>query len=335
MGRRSTGPLVDPERNEGCMMKSATRPTSAVRALAAACVLTIAVLTALPASAEVTSPVLAINDEAAKADITVTPIRGNLSVLMGSGGNIGVLSTPDGKFLVDSGIAVSKPKVKAALDGISKLPPRYLVNTHWHWDHSDGNEWVNAEGATILSHDNVLKRLRDRTRVIEWGYTFPPLPPGALPTVTYGKQKTMEFGGETIILTNYGGGHSDGDTAVYFKKADVLQLGDIFWNGHYPFIDYGAGGSIDGMIRWVDASLKRTTEKTIVIPGHGPIGNRAELMEYRDMLVTSRKNVAALKKQGKSLAEIVALKPTAKFDGKYGAFVIDPAFFTLLVYMGV
>lgn len=316
-------------------MKATMRSTPVSKVFAAACAMSIAFFALERANAEVTSPVLAINDEAAKADITTTPIRGNLSVLMGSGGNIGVLSTPDGKFLVDSGIAVSKPKVKAALDSISKLPPKYLVNTHWHWDHSDGNEWVHSEGATIVSHDNVLKRLMDRTRVIEWGYTFPPLPPGALPTITYPKQKTIEFGGETIILTNHGGGHSDGDTAVYFKKADVLQLGDIFWNGHYPFIDYGAGGSIDGMIRWVNISLNRATANTIIIPGHGPIGDKAQLSEYRDMLVTVRKNVAALKKQGKSLAEIVEQKPTAKFDAKYGDFVIDPGFFTLLVYMGV
>lgn len=315
-------------------MKNSAHFAPAMRALVALA-FCVGVLAPSRSFAEVTSPVLAINDEAGKADITVVPLRGNLSVLMGSGGNIGVLSTPEGKFLVDSGIAVSKPKLKAALDGISPLPPKYLVNTHWHWDHSDGNEWMHAEGAAIIAHDNVLKRLMDRTRVIEWGYTFPPLPPGGLPTITYPKQKTIDLGGETVVLTNHGGGHSDGDTAVYFKKADVLQLGDIFWNGHYPFIDYGAGGSIDGMIRWVDISLKRSTEKTIIIPGHGPVGNRAQLAEYRDMLVTVRKKVGALKKQGKSLSEIVAEKPTAKFDAKYGDFVIDPAFFTLLVYMGV
>jgi glyoxylase-like metal-dependent hydrolase (beta-lactamase superfamily II) len=288
-----------------------------------------------PARAEVTSPVLAINAEAAKSDITTTPVRGNISVLMGSGGNIGVFSSAEGKFMIDAGIAVSMPKLKAALSTISPLPPKYLVNTHWHWDHADGNGWLHAEGATIVAHENVLHRLADRTRVIEWGYTFPPMARGALPTVTYTKSKTIEFGGETITLSNYGGGHSDGDTAVYFKNADVLLLGDIFWNGHYPFIDYGAGGSIDGMIRWVDISLKRATSRTIIVPGHGPVGDRSQLLEYRDMLVTIRKNVAALKKQGLSLAQIVARRPTAQFDVKYGDFVIDPSFFTLLVYMGV
>ncbi|MDM0015065.1 MBL fold metallo-hydrolase [Variovorax sp. J22P168] len=286
-------------------------------------------------SAEVTSPVLAINEDAATAKITVQALRGNVSVLMGSGGNIGVLSEPEGKLLVDAGIAVSKPRLKAALDGISPLPPKFLINTHWHWDHTDGNEWVHGEGATIIAHENVLKRLMDRTRVIEWGYTFPPVAPGAMPTVTYTKQKTIKFADETVVLTNHGSGHSDGDTIVYFKKADVLQLGDIFWNGHYPFIDYGAGGSIDGMIRLANVGLKQGTENTIIIPGHGPVGDRTQLREYRDMLVAIRRNISTLKKQGKSLAEIVAQKPTAKFDAKYGDYVIDPAFFILLVYTGV
>jgi len=308
--------------------------SSSLRAIAS-CALGIVMSIPFLVAAEVTSPVLAINEDAATAKITVQPLRGNVSVLMGSGGNIGVLSEPEGKLLVDAGIAVSKPRVKAALDSISAFPPKYLINTHWHWDHSDGNEWVHAEGATIIAHENVLKRLMDRTRVIEWGYTFPPVAPDALPTVTYKKQKTIKFADETVVLTYNGSGHSDGDTTVYFKKADVLQLGDIFWNGHYPFIDYGAGGSIDGTIRLTNIALKQGTANTIIIPGHGPVGDRAQLAEYRDMLVTIRKNVATLKKQGKSLAEIVATKPTAKFDAKYGAYVIDPAFFTLLVYTGV
>lgn len=316
------------------MNTTASTFSSTLRTIAA-CAMGIAMSIPFLVNAEVTSPVLAINDAAATAKITVQALRGNVSVLMGSGGNIGVLSEPDGKLLVDAGIAVSKPRVKEALDSISKVPPKFLINTHWHWDHTDGNDWVHSEGATIIAHENVMKRLMERTRVIEWGYTFPPVPPGGLPTVTYAKQKTIKFADETVVLSNHGSGHSDGDTIVYFKKADVLQLGDIFWNGHYPFIDYGAGGSIDGMIRLANVGLKQGTANSIIVPGHGPVGDRAQLAEYRDMLVTIRKNVATLKKQGKSLAEIVALKPTAKFDAKYGDYVIDPAFFTLLVYTGV
>ena len=316
-------------------MNVATTSLSLTLRTIAVCAIGIVMSIPFLVSAEVTSPVLAINADAATAKITVQALRGNVSVLMGSGGNIGVLSEPEGKLLVDAGIAVSKPRLKEALDGISKVPPKFLINTHWHWDHTDGNEWIHDEGATIIAHENVLKRLMDRTRVIEWGYTFPPVAPGALPTITFLKQKTIKFADETVILSNHGSGHSDGDTIVYFKKADVLQLGDIFWNGHYPFIDYGAGGSIDGMIRLANIGLKQGTVNTIIIPGHGPVGDRAQLAEYRDMLVSIRTNISTLKKQGKTLAEIVAQKPTANFDAKYGDYVIDPAFFTLLVYTGV
>ena len=137
------------------------------------------------------------------------------------------------------------------------------------------------------------------------------------------------------MLKTYGPGHTDGDISVYFSNADVLALGDIFWNGYYPFIDNGVGGGIDGMIRWVNTSLPSVTGKTIVIPGHGPVGNRTQLVEFRDMLVAIRENVSRLKKQGKSIKEVVAAKPTAAYDDKWGGYVINGAFFTRLVYAGV
>ena len=285
--------------------------------------------------AQATSPVIKINEEAAKADITVEKLRGNISVLSGSGGNIIVLTGPDGKLLVDAGIAVSRAKIQRALDGISQAPIKYLINTHWHWDHTDGNEWVHNLGATIIARENVLKRLSATTRVEDWNYTFQPWPIGGRPTVTFKTDKTLNFDGETIELKSYGPGHTDGDVSAYFKNADVLATGDIFWNGYYPFIDNGVGGGIDGMIRWVNTSLAGVTDKTIIIPGHGPVGNRAQLVEFRDMLVAIRENVARLKKQGKSLEEVVAAKPSASYDAKWGGFVIDGAFFTRLVYAGV
>jgi glyoxylase-like metal-dependent hydrolase (beta-lactamase superfamily II) len=287
------------------------------------------------AHAEVTSPVLAINEDAANAKISVQALRGGVSVVMGSGGNIGVLATSEGKLMVDAGIAVSKPRLAPALSSISPAQVRYVINTHYHWDHTDGNAWLNEAGAIILSHENTQHRLRSGTRVIEWGFTFPPVAAAGLPTVVLQRSKTIEFGGETVVLRHYGAGHTDGDVAVYFTKADVLQLGDIWWNGHYPFIDGGAGGSIDGMIRWVNACLEMATARTIIIPGHGSVGDRAQLAAYRDMLVNVRRNVARLKKQGKTLAETIAAKPTAAYDAKWGDFVINPAFFIQLVYMGV
>ncbi len=296
---------------------------------------TLAWLTPTPVLAQADSPVTKINEEAAKAEITVERLRGNISVLMGSGGNIVALTGAEGKLLVDTGIAVSRPKIQAALDGLSPVPLKYVVNTHWHWDHTDGNAWAHELGATIIGQENLLKRLSATTRVEEWNYTFQPWPVGGRPTVTFKTEKTLKLNGETILLKNYGHGHTDGDTSVYFKRADVLVLGDIWWNGHYPFIDNGVGGGIDNVIRWVNASLSRATDKTLIIPGHGPVGTRAQLVEYRDMLVAARKNVARLKSQGKSLEEVIAAKPTAAYDAKWGGFLIDPAFFTRIVYAGL
>lgn len=285
--------------------------------------------------AQAVSPVDKINDAAAKAEITVEKLRGNISVLFGSGGNIIVLTGHDGTLLVDAGIVVSRARIQAALGQISDGPVKFLVNTHWHWDHTDGNEWVHNLGATIIAHENVLKRLSATTRVEEWNYTFQPWPTGGRPTVVFKTEKTLNFDGETIVLKSYGAGHTDGDVSVYFSQADVLALGDNFWNGYYPFIDNGVGGGIDGMIRWVNASLACVTDKTIIVPGHGPVGNRAQLVEFRDMLLTVRENVASLKRQGKSLEEVIAAKPTADYDRKWGAYVIDGALFTRLVYAGV
>lgn len=285
--------------------------------------------------AQAASPVIKINEAAAKTDITVEKLRGNISVLFGSGGNIVVLTGPDGKLLVDAGIAVSRAKIQAALDRIGPGPVKYLVNTHWHWDHTDGNEWVHNLGATIVAHQNVLKRVSATTRVEEWNYTFKPWPIGGRPTVLFTTEKSLSFDGENIVLKSYGSGHTDGDISVYFSKANVLALGDIFWNGYYPFIDNGVGGGIDGMIRWVNATLPGVTDQTIIVPGHGPVGNRAQLVEFRDMLVAIRENVARLKKEGKSVEEVIAAKPSASYDAKWGGYVIDGAFFTRLVYAGV
>ncbi|MBY0274135.1 MBL fold metallo-hydrolase [Candidatus Binatia bacterium] len=254
---------------------------------------------------------------------------------MGSGGNITVLTGSDGKLLVDAGIAVSRPKIEAALDRISDAPIKYLIDTHWHWDHTDGNAWVHQKGATIIAHENTLKRLSATTRVEDWSFTFQPWPVDARPTVTFKTEKRLRFDGETIVLRSYGPGHTDTDLTVTLEKADVVALGDIFWNGVYPFIDVATGGSIDGAIRLVNRSLAHVTDHTIIVPGHGPVGDRAQLIEFRDMLVAVRRNVARLKKQGKSLDEVIAAKPTAAFDAKFGGFVIDPAFFTRLVFVSL
>jgi glyoxylase-like metal-dependent hydrolase (beta-lactamase superfamily II) len=316
-------------------MEIHSRRSLSPRVACALAIASFALVSPFAAHAEVKSPVLLINEDAAAADVTVQYLRGNISVLMGSGGNIAVYSTPRGKFVVDAGIAVSRPKISTTLKSIGPAPVKFLVNTHYHWDHTDGNAWLHEEGAEIVAHENTLRRLTSGTRVIEWGFYFPPAPADALPTTIVQNQKVIEFEGETIVIRHLGSGHTDTDLSVYFKNADVLHVGDIWWNGHYPFLDNGGGGSIDGLIHWVNECIRASGPRTIIIPGHGPVGDRAALVEFRDMLVAVRHNVARLKHEGKTLAETVAAKPTARFDAKFGDFLISPAFFIQLVYMGV
>ena len=277
-----------------------------------------------------------IRADAATAAIKVHKLRGGVSVLEGSGGNVGVLGGPDGKLMVDAGITASKPRMLEALASLGSEPVRHLINTHWHFDHADGNEWVHGEGAAITAHENTRKHLKTMQRVEDWDFNFPALAASAIPTEVFTDRKTLTVNRSTLELQYYGPAHTDSDISVYFVEADILHAADTFWNGIYPFIDYSTGGSIDGMIRAADANLAKATEKTIVISGHGaPVGNRTELTEYRDMLVAIRENVAKLKRQEKSLDAVVAAKPTAAFDGKWGQFVITPALFTKLVYEGV
>ena len=271
----------------------------------------------------------------AEGDIVTQTVRGNISVLIGSGANIVVLSGDRGKFLVDAGISVSEAKVKAALNTISPTPIVYVVNTHWHWDHTDGDGWMQQSGATIIAHQNTLKHLSQATHVDDWNWTMLPVPVAARPTILVDNSTTFIFAGDTIHVDHYGPGHTDGDVSVYFEKANVLALGDTFWNGNYPFIDNQDGGNINDAIKWADKAIERSTNDTIVIPGHGPVGTRSQLIEFRNMLATVRDNVATLKQQGKSLDEVIAAKPSAAFDDQWGRFVIDPAHFIRLVYAGL
>jgi glyoxylase-like metal-dependent hydrolase (beta-lactamase superfamily II) len=282
-----------------------------------------------------TSPVVAILSASKTAKVSVTPLRKNISLLEGSGGNIAVLDGPQGKLLVDGGIGFSKAHVLEALNSISAKPVKYLINTHWHFDHTYGNEWLHGEGATIMAQDVTKKHLESTIKVDDWSYTFQPLPKAALPTVIYKSEHKVDFNGETVHIKTYKPAHTDADSFVHFTGADILHVADTFWNGYFPFIDYSTGGNIDGMIAAAGQNIARAGKDTIVIPGHGPIGNKSHLVEFHEMLVTVREKVAKLKHSGKSLNEIIAARPTEKYDAKYGGFVISGKLFTTLVYKGV
>ena len=245
-----------------------------------------------------------------------------------------MLSGKDGKLIIDSGYSPSRGRITEALAGLSPEPIKHLVNTHWHFDHTDGNEWMHSDGATILAHENTKKHLSTTTRVEAWDFTFPPAPAGSIPAEVIDKEKTLSINNTNVVLAYYGPSHTDGDLSAYFVEPDVLHCGDTWWNGHYPFIDYSTGGNIKGMIKAAEWNLAKASEKTIVIPGHGKIGGKPELTEYRDMLVTIHDKVAALKKEGKTLEETIAAKVTAAYDSKWATSFLTGDVFTKLVYAG-
>ncbi len=287
------------------------------------------------ANAAAASPYSDINAAAAASQITTHHVRGNVSMLDGSGGEMTVLSGPEGLLMVDAGIAVSQKKIEAALHALNPGKLRYVVVTHWHWDHADGDSWARRAGADIIADQKTVKRLKQTIRIVEWEHTFTPVPKAELPNKILTGDKTMIFAGETVQIRHYRPGHTDGDLSVYFQKADVLSTGDTFWNGMYPFIDYVTGGSIDGAISAANMNLAMAKPQTLVVPGHGPLGDRDQLVAFRDMLVSIRGKVAALKAKGLTADQVVGAKPTAAFDAKWGQSVINGALFTRLVYRGV
>lgn len=223
-----------------------------------------------------------------------------------------------------------------ALASLGDQPISRLINTHWHFDHADGNEWLNAEGAAILAHENTRKHLLSAQRVEDWNFDFPPSPPAAAPSEVMSDSQTLDFNSQTLFLLHHPSAHTDGDISVTFSQANVIHAGDVYWNGIYPFIDHSTGGSINGTISAVEEILSRADDATIIIPGHGqPVSNKTEARAYRDMLVATRDNVAGLKSRGKSLEEIIAAKPTSAFDAQWGQFVIGPDFFVRLIHEGV
>lgn len=286
---------------------------------------------------EVPLPEVVVNARkaAATAKIITQNLRGGVYVLMGSGGNIAVLPGPQGKVLVDAGMSTSQPQIVEALNAISPGPISHLINTHWHYDHTDGNEWMHAAGATIIAQDKCKARLSSVQQMKAFNSTFPAAPKGAIPTKTFAEKDGMKLNGVTLSMAHYEPAHTDTDIWIHFVEANVLHTGDTWFNGFYPFIDYSTGGSINGMIKAADRNLATAGPDTIIIPGHGPIGNRKQLQEFRDVLIYSRDAVATLKQQGKTLTDVVAAKPTEKYDSTYGTGFMKPEVFLGLVYQGV
>lgn len=267
--------------------------------------------------------------EMAKAPIVRTRLTDRLELLAGPGGNVVVLHGPDGLLLVDTFVRPAWPQLKGVLAGIGPKIAT-VVDTHWHFDHVDNNASLHRAGATIVAHANTKLRLSQTHDII--GLHIDPEPPDARPAVTLAEAHTLRANGEEIVLRHAPGAHTDTDITVRFAKANVLHLGDLFFNGTYPFIDVATGGRMDGMVTAAERGLAIADTETAIVPGHGPLANRAALERYRTMLATIRDRVAALKGSGKSVVDAQAAKPTASFDAEWGQGFMGPDGFVALVY---
>lgn len=268
----------------------------------------------------------------ATAKLTTKKLADNVSMISGSGGNVAVLTGPDGKVLVDTGFATSAPQFQTALAALGSEPIRHLINTHWHFDHTDGNEWMHKAGALIIAHENTRVRLSTPQDLAALNLHFDAAPAPALPQQTFSEQANLYFNNESLELRYYPPAHTDTDVLIHFTRANVIHAGDIYFNGMYPMIDYSTKGNTAGMIAAANRTLDLADAQTQIIPGHGPLGNRAMLTEFRDMLVTVRDRVTKLKQSGKTIDEAVADKPTKDLDEKWGKGNIASDFFVKLVY---
>jgi glyoxylase-like metal-dependent hydrolase (beta-lactamase superfamily II) len=210
----------------------------------------------------------AIRDYAATMPLQLHKLRGSVTIIEGSGGNIAVLTGSDGKVFIDAGITATRPRVLDAVKSLSRDPIKHLINTHWHFDHTDGNQWLNEEGAAILAHENTHKHLLSAQTVEDWEYNFPSPPLATVPTEVFTTEKTVSLNRSKLHLKYYGPAHTDSDISVMFAEADIFHCDNTYWNGIYPFIDYSTGGSIDGMIKAAEANIAAVGSETIVIPGH-------------------------------------------------------------------
>jgi len=271
-------------------------------------------------------------DEVTIRTIEVAP---GIAMLMGRGGNLGVSFGVDGVLVIDDQYAKLSNKILAALAELSPEPLRYLINTHWHADHTGGNENMAAAGAVIVAHDNVRRRMSQEQFNAAFNRKTPASPAAALPVITFSRDATIHLNGQALHAIHVDPAHTDGDAIIYFEPANVVHAGDTYFNGMYPFVDFSSGGDPKGVIAAVDQILAHIDDETQVIPGHGPLSNRKELVAYRAMLSTVCDRIAAAIAEGKTVDEVSEMKLTSDFDANWGGGFLTPDQFVRILYAGL
>lgn len=278
-------------------------------------------------------PLAAMRAQMGAVPISPQKLRDKLTLLNGPGGNVAVLNGPDGKIIVDTFLAPAWSNLKEALTKLGTEPLKVVIDTHWHFDHTDNNAPLHAAGATILAHENTKKRMSEPHHLPVFDFDVPASPTEALPQQTFTTTHKLQVNGETVALQHFPPAHTDTDIYVHFQQANVIHLGDTFFNTMYPFIDPSTGGTVSGMITANEKVLSLVNRETKIIPGHGPIGTKADLTKTRDMLVTAQERIQKLKSAGKSIEETIAAKPLADLDATWGKGMLNSDTFVKVAYL--
>lgn len=266
-----------------------------------------------------------------KVEIKTEKLNDTTWMLMGAGGNLGLSVGEDAVFLIDDQFAPLAPKIKAAIARITPKPVQFVMNTHFHFDHTGGNESFAKDGAWIVAHDNVRRRMSSDQLISFIGARQPASAKAGLPVVTVAGSISFHINGDEVHAFHVPNAHTDGDLIVHFRKSDIVHMGDVYFNGFYPFIDSSSGGSADGVVAAVDRVLALATDKTKIIPGHGPLASKRELQAYRDLLATVTERIKKLRAEGRSDEQIRAARPAAEFDAAYGGGFIKPEQFVQMM----
>jgi cyclase len=289
-------------------------------------------------AALVGSAAIAQMGDVSKVTLKSTPVVGTISVIEGvngfAGGNIGVSIGDDGAVLIDDGLAGLGPKLKAKVALLTRKPIRFVINTHWHFDHTGGNMVFGGAGSVLVAHDNVRKRM-SVDQVLAMGdhqMKIPASPPAALPLLTFGEDVTFHLNGDDVHVFHVAPAHTDGDVVVHFTRANVIHAGDVFINQGYPIVDGSNGGRYEGLIAAADKILSLANDTTRIIPGHGPVGGKAEVAAWKDLLVSLRDKVARAGAGGKTLDQVKAAKPLAEYDAKLGQGPIKTDMVVEMIY---